>query len=93
MAHADREVIFIARNGGSPSPFVHIGGEKWPTQCQPRPFYSQAQILPCCLHPSGAPTHLPLPTLSAHAKSQKKMLRVVITEIESFTVQKCAIKG
>ena len=31
---------------------MHIGGEKWPIQCQPRPFYSQAHIQPCCLHPS-----------------------------------------
>ena len=37
---------------------LHKGKEKWPTQCQPRPFYSQAQMQPCCLHPLGVPTHL-----------------------------------
>jgi len=37
-----------------------IGGQQWPTQSQPRHFQSGAQRQPCCLHPSGAPTHLPL---------------------------------
>ena len=37
-----------------------IGGQQWPTQSQPRHFQSGAQTQPCCLHPSGAPTHLPL---------------------------------
>ena len=37
-----------------------IGGQQWPTQSQPRCFQSKAQRRPCCLHPSGAPTHLPL---------------------------------
>ena len=35
-----------------------IGGQQWPTQSQPRCFQSKAQRRPCCLHPSGAPTHL-----------------------------------
>ena len=30
------------------------------SQCRPRPFYRGAQTQPCCLHPPGAPTHLPL---------------------------------
>ena len=41
--------------------------EKWQpavaekqAMCLPRPFYRGAQTRPCCLHPSGAPTHLPL---------------------------------
>jgi len=37
-----------------------IEGQQWPTQSQLRPFQSGAQRQPCCLHPSGAPTHLPL---------------------------------
>ena len=32
----------------------------FPSQCRPRPFYRVAQTRPCCLHPPGAPTHLPL---------------------------------
>ena len=36
-----------------------IGGQQWPTPSQPRHFQSEAQRQPCCLHPSGAPTHLP----------------------------------
>ena len=30
-----------------------------PVTCQPRPFCCGAQTRPCCLHPSGAPTHPP----------------------------------
>ena len=26
-------------------------GLKWPTKCQPRPFYSQCKTQPCCVHP------------------------------------------
>ena len=37
-----------------------IGGQQWPTQSQPRHFQSGAQRRPCCRHPLGAPTHLPL---------------------------------
>ena len=35
-------------------------GQKWPSQCQPSRFSRRAQMRPCCLHPSGTPTHLPL---------------------------------
>ena len=31
-------------------------------------FYSRAQKWPCCFHPAGAPTHLPLSHPSAHAE-------------------------
>ena len=37
-----------------------IGGQRWPTQSQPRHFRSGAQRQPRYLHPLGAPTHLPL---------------------------------
>jgi len=37
-----------------------IEEQQWPTQSQPRHFQSRAQRQPCCLHPSSAPTHLPL---------------------------------
>ena len=36
------------------------GGEKWQTWLQPRAFQGQAQTWPCCLHPLGAVTNLPL---------------------------------
>jgi len=37
-----------------------IGGQQSPTHSRPRHFQSGAQRQPCGLHPSGAPTHLPL---------------------------------
>ena len=42
-------------------------GEKWPSQCRPRLFYSQPRQLPCAQHVMTMPAHLPLscPTLSA----------------------------
>ena len=43
-----------------------------PVTCQPRPFCCGAQTRPCCLHPSGAPTHLPCPALSAHTEPISK---------------------
>ena len=42
------------------STHLYIGGQQWPTQSQPRHFQSGAQRRLCCLHPSGAPTHLHL---------------------------------
>jgi len=44
------------------SPFAR----KWPTQCQPRPFYSQAQMQPCTQPPP------PVPLLPAHAEPISK---------------------
>ena len=35
-------------------------------------FYCRTQMQPCCLHPLGAPTHLPCPTLSANAEPISK---------------------
>ena len=37
-------------------PFV----SKWPSQCQPRLFYSQPSQQPCAQHPVLKPAHLPL---------------------------------
>ena len=50
-----------------------IGGQQWPTQSQPRHFQSRAQKRPFCLHPLGAPTHLPsvLPFLLSQNLSPK----------------------
>ena len=43
------------------------------TQCQPRPFYSQAQMWPCCSHdPLGVPTNLSLSHHSAHTEPISK---------------------
>jgi len=49
-----------------------IGGQQWPTQSQPRHFQIRAQRWPCCLHPSGATTHLPCPALSTEAEPISK---------------------
>ena len=71
------------RNGGPTRPGVCLckGGEKWPTQCQLRPFYSQAQKQPCCLHPSGAATHFPCPTSLHQLTSQAQNLPTSIEVI------------
>ena len=53
--------------------------QKWPSRCQPRPFYSQAQTWPCCLYPLGAPTHLPI----SHPKDIAKS--AIMTPAESLT--------
>jgi len=41
--------------------------QKWPSHCQARHFYIQAQSWPCYFHLFGAPTNLSYPTHSAHA--------------------------
>ena len=38
-------------------------GEKWPSPCQPRLFYSQPRQLPCAWHPMLKPVHFPLSRL------------------------------
>ena len=38
-------------------------GEKWPSRCQPRLFYSQPRQLPCARHPVLKPAHFPLSCL------------------------------
>ena len=63
------------------------GREKWPTQCQPRPFYSQAQKQPCCLYPLGAPNHLPLSCPFCWCKpNPKDIARSDITSSTSIEV-------
>ena len=42
------------------SPVCPTKGEKWPTLCQPRSFYSQPGQLPCACHPMPKPLYLPL---------------------------------
>ena len=68
------------------------GREKWPTQCQPRPFYSQAQKQPCCLYPSGAPNHLPCPALSAGVNLIPRTLPEVTSQAQ-LQLKSLVVKG
>ena len=62
-----------------------IGGQQWPTQSQQRHFQSGAQRQPCCLHPSGAPTHLPLLRLFCCGRTYLlRSLQEVTSQDESF---------
>ena len=62
-----------------------IGGQQWPTQSQPRCFQSGAQRWPCCLHPSGAPTHLPLSRPFCWSRTYlQRSLQEVMSQDESF---------
>ena len=62
-----------------------IGGQQWPTQSQPRHFQSGAQRRPCCLHPLGAPTHLPLSRPFCWSRTYlQRSLQEVMSQDESF---------
>ena len=62
-----------------------IGGQQWPTQSQPRYFQSRAQRQPCCLHPSDAPTHLPLSRHFCWSRTYlQRSLQEVTSQDESF---------
>ena len=54
------------------------------TQCQPR---SQAQSWPCCLHPLGAPTHLPL--YHVHFLLTHRTLPEVTSQAEGHMMSTC----
>ena len=43
-------------------------GKKWPSQCQPRLFYSQPSQQPCARHPCWNPPTSPYPTIFASAQ-------------------------
>ena len=43
-------------------------GEKWPSWCRPRLFYSQPRQLPCARHPCWNPPTSPYPTFFASTK-------------------------
>ena len=66
---------------------------------QPRPLYSQVQKQPCCLHPLGTPTHLPLspaflleqnlssrtlPEVTSQAQNLPTSIEVISTVVKGF---------
>ena len=70
-----------------------IGGQQWPTQSQPRRFQSGAQRRPCCLHPSGGPTHLPLSHPFCWSRTYLvKSLQEVTSQAESCMTPICVYR-
>ena len=62
-----------------------IGGQQWPTLSQPTCFQSGARRRPCCLHPSGAATHLPLSRPFCCRRTYlQRSLQEVTSQHESF---------
>ena len=59
--------------------YVECWRENWPSQCQWGAFYRQAQTWPCCLHPEGEPTSLPVPpcwTSQGHCQKWHHKMKV-----------------
>ena len=56
-----RKPIFTTKWGQRSLIYTHLclKGEKWPSQCRPRLFYSQPRQLPCARPPVLKPSHLP----------------------------------
>ena len=67
------KTVYSARNGAPTKAeewflYSFVKGEKWPSQCWLRPFYSQLGQLTCAWHVMDIPAHLSLSRLFASAK-------------------------